>query len=93
VQWDLQGLPVARWDKGKWGVPSNYCMLKEQMKQWDKWKCLWTATATAQLVEMVLDPNYKLPAGEEKLYHWQLTYVYKVPLDTVLKSSLRAILH
>ena len=31
--------------------------------------------------------------GEEKLYCQQLTYVYKVLLDTVLESSLRAILH
>jgi hypothetical protein len=42
---------------------------------------------------MVLDPNYKPPAGEEKLYHQQLMYVYKVLLNTVLESSLRAILH
>jgi hypothetical protein len=39
------------------------------MKQWDKWKCLWMAMATAQLVKMVLDSNYKPPAGEEKLHH------------------------
>jgi hypothetical protein len=38
------------------------------MKQWDKWKHLWTAMATAQLVVLVLDPNYKQPKGEEKLY-------------------------
>jgi hypothetical protein len=63
------------------------------MKQWDKWKCLWTAMATAQLVEMVLDPNYRPQAGEEKLHCQQLTYVYKVLLDTVLESSLIAILH
>jgi hypothetical protein len=59
----------------------------------EKWKCLWMATATAQLVEMVLDPNYKPQTGEEKLYCQQLTYIYKVLLNTVLKSSLRAILH
>jgi hypothetical protein len=63
------------------------------MKQWDKWKCLWTAMATAQLIEMVLDPNYKPQAGEEKLCCQQLMYVYKVLLDTVLECSLRAILH
>ncbi len=51
------------------------------------------ATATAQLVHMVLDPNYKPPAGEEKLYYCQLMYVYIVLLNTVLESSLRAILH
>jgi hypothetical protein len=62
------------------------------MKQWDKWKHLWTAMATAQLVVLVLDPNYKQPKGEEKLYQCQLTHVYKVILDTVLESSLRAIL-
>jgi hypothetical protein len=39
------------------------------MKQWDKWKHIWMATATAQLVEMVLDSNYKPQAGEEKLYY------------------------
>jgi hypothetical protein len=51
------------------------------------------AMATAKLLEMVLDPNYKLPAGEEKLYCQQLMYIYKVLLNTVLESSLRAILH
>jgi hypothetical protein len=56
-------------------------------------QCLWMAMVTAQLVEMVLDPNYKLPSGEAKLYHWKLMYIYKVLLDTVLESSLRAILH
>jgi hypothetical protein len=50
--------------------------------------------ATAQLVvEMVLNPNYKPWAGEEKLYCWQLMYIYKVLLDTILESWLRAILH
>jgi hypothetical protein len=48
--------------------------------------------AIAQLVEMVLDSYYKPPAGEGKLYSWQLTYVYKVLLNTVLESSLQAIL-
>jgi hypothetical protein len=51
------------------------------------------ATATAHLVEMVPNLNYFLQAGEEKLYHQQLMYIYKVLLDTVVKSSLRAILH
>jgi hypothetical protein len=47
---------------------SNFPTLKV-MKQWDKWKPFWTAMDTAQLVEMVLHPNYKPQAGEEKLYH------------------------
>jgi hypothetical protein len=51
------------------------------------------ATATAQLVEMVPNLNYNLQAGKEKLYHQQLMYIYKVLLDTVVKSSLRATLH
>jgi hypothetical protein len=51
------------------------------------------AMATAQLVEMVLNPNYQPQAGDEKLYHQQLMHIYKVLLDTVLESSLRAILH
>jgi hypothetical protein len=46
------------------------------------------AMTTAQLVEMVLDPNYKPQAGEEKLYHWQLMYIYKVLLDIVLARKL-----
>jgi hypothetical protein len=84
--------PVTGWDKGVWWDPSDFPTLKE-MKQWNKWKCLCTATTTAQLVEMVLDSNCKLPAGEEKLYHWQLMCIFKVLLDTVLESSLRVILH
>jgi hypothetical protein len=67
-------------------------MVKE-MKQWDNWKYLWMAMSTVQLVAMVLDPNYKPPTGKEKLYQQQLTYIYKVLIDTVLESSLRAILH
>jgi hypothetical protein len=49
--------------------------------------------ATAQLVEIVLDPNYKPLAGEEQLCCQQLTYIYKVFLETVLERKLRAILH
>jgi hypothetical protein len=45
------------------------------------------------LVEMVLDSKYKPQVGEEKLYHWQVTYVYKVLLDTALESSWQAFLH
>ena len=41
----------------------------------------------------MLHSNYKRQAWEEKLYHQQLMYVYKVLLDTVLESSLQAILH
>jgi hypothetical protein len=40
----------------------------KEMKQWEKWKCLWMVMAIAQLVEMVLDSYYKPPAGEGKLY-------------------------
>jgi hypothetical protein len=47
--------------------PSKFPTHKE-MKQWDKWKCLWMPMAAAQPVEMVLNSNYKLQAGEEKLY-------------------------
>jgi hypothetical protein len=83
---------VTRWDKSIRPDPSDFPTLKE-MKQWDKWKCLWKVMATVQPDEMVLDPNYKLQAGEEKLYHQQLTYVHKVLLNTVLESSLRGILH
>jgi hypothetical protein len=46
------------------------------MKQWDKWKHLWMAMVTAQLVGMVLDPNFKPQAGEEKLYQQQLMAVH-----------------
>jgi hypothetical protein len=49
--------------------------------------------SNAQLVEMVLDSKYKPQVGEEKLYHWQVTYVYKVLLDTALESSWQAFLH
>jgi hypothetical protein len=49
---------VAKWDRGVRQDPSNFPTLKE-MKQWDKWKLIWTATATAQLVEMVHNSNYK----------------------------------
>jgi hypothetical protein len=56
-------------------------------------ECLWTGMATAQLVEIVLDPNYKPLAGEEQLCCQQLTYIYKVLLETVLERKLRAILH
>jgi hypothetical protein len=60
--------------------PSDFPTLKK-MKQWDKWKCLWMAMlATAQLVDTVLDSNYEPYVGEEKLYHQQLMYVYKVLL-------------
>jgi hypothetical protein len=82
--------PITRWDKGVRQDPSNFPTLME-MKQWDKWKRVWMAMATAQLVEIVLDSNYKPQAGEEKLYCQQLTYVYKVLLNTVLESSLWAI--
>jgi hypothetical protein len=43
--------PIARWDKGVQQDPSDFPTLKE-MKQWDKWKCLGMAMATAQLTDM-----------------------------------------
>jgi hypothetical protein len=52
--------PVAGWNKGVRWDPSDFPTLKE-MRQWDKWKHLWMAMATAQLVEMVLNPNYYQP--------------------------------
>jgi hypothetical protein len=36
--------PITGWDKGIQQDPTL-----NEMKQWDKWKHLWTATATAQL--------------------------------------------
>jgi hypothetical protein len=52
------------------------------------------AMATAQLIEIVLDPSYKPPAAaEEKLYCRQLMYIYNLLLNTILESSLWAILH
>jgi hypothetical protein len=50
--------PIAGWDKVVRQDPSDFPTLKE-MKQWDKWKCIWMATTTAHLVEMVLNFNYK----------------------------------
>ncbi len=40
--------PIARWDNGIRQDPGNFPTLKE-MKQWDKWKHIWMAMATAQL--------------------------------------------
>jgi hypothetical protein len=43
--------PIARWDKEVQQDPIDFPTLKE-MKQWDKWKCLGMAMATAQLIDM-----------------------------------------
>jgi hypothetical protein len=40
--------PIARWDNGIRQDPGNFPTLKE-MKQWEKWKHIWMAMATAQL--------------------------------------------
>jgi hypothetical protein len=52
-----------------------------------------TATATVQLIAEMLDHTYVPPAGDKRLFDLKNSYWYKVLVDIIQESSLRAIVN
>jgi len=78
-------------NKGVHRDPSSFPTMKN-IKHWDNWQHVFTATAEAQGVSNVLDLWY-IPAttAEAQLFDAHQTYLYAVLLQTVKDSSLEAI--
>ena len=84
--------PVALFSKSIKREPKDFPVIK-LLNQWDSVKRAVTATATIQLIAKVLDHTYVPPAGDKPLFDLKNSYWYKVLVDIIQESSLRAIVN
>jgi hypothetical protein len=72
--------------------PKDFPFIKS-LNQWDSVKCAVNAMATVQLIAEVLNHTY-IPSAEDKpLFDLKNSYWYKVLVDIIQESSLRAIVN
>jgi hypothetical protein len=72
--------------------PKDFPVIKS-LNQWDSIKCAVNAMATVQSIAEVLNHTY-IPSAEDKpLFNLKNSYWYKVLVDIIQESSLRAIVN
>jgi hypothetical protein len=84
--------PVALFAKSIKREPKDFPVVKS-LNQWDSVKHAVTATATVQLIAEVLNYTYVPSAGDKPLFDLKNSYWYKVLVDIIQESSLRAIVN
>jgi hypothetical protein len=84
--------PVALFMKSIKREPKDFPVIKS-LNQWDSIKCVVTATATVQLIAEVLNHTYIPSMGDKPLFDLKNSYWYKVLVDIIQESSLRAIVN
>jgi hypothetical protein len=83
---------VALFTKSIKREPKDFPVIKS-LNQWDSVKCAVNATATVQSITEVLNHAY-IPSVEDKpLFNLKNSYWYKVLVDIIQESSLRAIVN
>jgi hypothetical protein len=83
---------VALFTKSIKREPKDFPVIKS-LNQWDSVKCAVNATATVQSIAEVLNHTY-IPSAEDKpLFDLKNSYWYKVLVDIIQESSLRAIVN
>jgi hypothetical protein len=84
--------PVALFSKSIKREPKDFPVIKS-LNQWDSVKRAVTATATIQSIAEVLDHTYVPSTGDKPLFNLKNSYWYKVLVDIIQESSLRAIVN
>jgi hypothetical protein len=83
---------VALFTKSIKREPKDFPVIK-LLNQWDSAKCTVNATATVQSIAEVLNHTYIPSAGDKPLFDLKNSYWYKVLVDIIQESSLRAIVN
>jgi hypothetical protein len=84
--------PVTLFTKSIKQEPKDFPVIK-LLNQWDSIKCVVNATATIQLIAEMLNHTYIPSAGDKPLFDLKNSYWYKVLVDIIQESSLRAIVN
>jgi hypothetical protein len=84
--------PVALFTKSIKREPMDFPVIKS-LNQWDSIKRAVTATATVQSIAEVMNHTYVPSAGDKPLFDLKNSYWYKVLVDIIKESSLRAIVN
>jgi hypothetical protein len=83
---------VALFTKSIKQEPKDFPVIKS-LNQWDSAKRAVNATATVQSIAEVLNHTYIHSAGDKPLFDLKNSYWYKVLVDIIQESSLRAIVN
>jgi hypothetical protein len=84
--------PVALFTKSIKREPKDFPVIK-LLNQWDSIKWVVNAMATIQLIAEMLNHTYIPSAGDKPLFDLKNSYWYKVLVDIIQESSLRAIVN
>jgi hypothetical protein len=84
--------PVALFTKSIKREPKDFPVIK-LLNQWDSVKCAVTAMATVQSIAEVLNHTYVPSEGDKPLFDLKNSCWYKVLVDIIQESSLRAIVN
>ena len=84
--------PVAMFTKSIKREPKDFPNLKT-LAGWDTFKRAVHATAIVQSIAEVLDSTHVPSSGEQDLFNLKNSYWYKVLIDIIQESSLRAIVN
>jgi hypothetical protein len=84
--------PVALFTKSIKREPKDFPVIKS-LNQWDSVKRAVNATATVQSIAEVLNHTYIPSVGDKPLFDLKNSYWYKVLVDIIQESSLRAIVN
>jgi hypothetical protein len=83
---------VALFTKSIKQEPKDFPVIKS-LNQWDSIKRAVNATATVQSIAEVLNHTYIPSSGDKPLFDLKNSYWYKVLIDIIQESSLRAIVN
>jgi hypothetical protein len=83
---------VALFTKSIKQEPKDFPVIKS-LNQWDSVKCAVNATATIQSIAEVLNHAYIPSVKDKPLFDLKNSYWYKVLVDIIQESSLRAIVN
>jgi hypothetical protein len=83
---------VALFTKSIKREPKDFPVIKS-LNQWDSVKCAVNAMATVQSIAEVLNHTYIPSVGDKPLFNLKNSYWYKVLVDIIQESSLRAIVN
>jgi hypothetical protein len=84
--------PVTLFTKSIKQEPKDFSVIKS-LNKWDSVKRAVKATATVQSIAEVLNHTYIPSAGDKPLFNLKNSYWYKVLIDIIQESSLRAIVN
>jgi hypothetical protein len=84
--------PVTLFTKSIKREPKDFPVIKS-LNQWDSVKREVNATATIQLIAEVLNHTYIPSVGDKPLFDLKNSYWYKVLVEIIQESSLRAIVN